>query len=291
MCELESFDNGADGRGFERAKAPVLQIEVMNNPGQSRNSGLVDAEHGAERLERATFVLMTELDAKHVERNPVRWNRVAIRGEGKPCFAIDEAPDQPGRRHAIDAWAWTSDPELTTVRALRVSHLRRRTSVRRRACTVFDLFNEGDDAVAAGAAEEVDVFDRGEPLTQLLHRPPRRHALRSARAGAGPPQHFFGLTCEFGVGILARAAELFYQRIVCPGINGVGDKNARLPTRTLDVRLQPLEVLASIRRIWQHVHGLLDGKRTDLLQASPRPDTEIRGMRRKLMHQHEPPVG
>jgi hypothetical protein len=117
--ELQPVDHRAYGAAFGRAESAVLQIQVVDDRGDPRKRRSLDAEDGAQRLEGAALTLVAELDPEHVERDAVLRNRLAIGSEAESCLPIDEAPDQPGRRHAIDAGTRPRDP---------VSRLKRRHS-------------------------------------------------------------------------------------------------------------------------------------------------------------------
>ena len=53
--ELQSLNHDADSGDLGGAKASILQIEVVNNAGHSRNGGFLDAEHRAQRFNGAVL--------------------------------------------------------------------------------------------------------------------------------------------------------------------------------------------------------------------------------------------
>src|SRR5689334_19038290 len=83
----------------------------MHDGGDSRECGTLEAEDAAQGFEGASLALMAELDAEHVERDGGVGYILAIGGEGESRPGIDEAADQPCRRHPIHAGARPSDPQ------------------------------------------------------------------------------------------------------------------------------------------------------------------------------------
>src|SRR5688572_191399 len=67
MCELKPLDDGANRRGFGRAKPAVLQIEIVDDGRKACDARRINLEDGAQPLERAALAVMTELHAEHVE--------------------------------------------------------------------------------------------------------------------------------------------------------------------------------------------------------------------------------
>ena len=90
------------------------------------------------------------------------------------------------------------------------------------------------------------------------------------------------------VGFLPRSPELLDERIVRPGVRGTADKHFRIAARSLDLRGEPLKIFAGVRRVGQHIDGLLARDRAKLLQSSPRLDAQVRRGRWQLMHEQQP---
>jgi hypothetical protein len=67
----------------------------------------------------ATFSLMTEVDAEHVERDGAWLDGVSVGRKPETCPRVDETADKPGRSHAIDAGTWSRNPESPLVRVAR----------------------------------------------------------------------------------------------------------------------------------------------------------------------------
>ena len=145
-------------------------------------------------------------------------------------------------------------------------------------------------AIAAGAAEEVDALDRRQPLPEDVQQPLQRRRSRAARIAPRPGalQRLFDVARQAGVGILPRPPELLDQRIVGPGVDVVGGKHAGVAAGAFDFRLQPLEVLARVRRVGQHVDGLLERQAPELLQPPPRADAQVGRVRRELVDEQQP---
>ena len=132
------------------------------------DGGLTDAEDGTQGFERAAVALMAEIDAKHVERHAVPRDRLPIGGKAEAGVRVDEPSNQPRGGHPIDARPRTRNPEAFLIRR-RVSEPAGAGDVLGSACVgcpALELVEQRDDAIAAGASEEIDAFDGGEALSE-----------------------------------------------------------------------------------------------------------------------------
>src|SRR5262249_17995362 len=109
--QLQPLDHRAHGGAFGCAKLAVLQIEVVDDRAYSRNRRFLDAEDRAQGFEGATLALVTEFDPEHVKRHVAISHRLPINCETKSSLSVDEAPNQPGRSHSIDAWPGPGNPQ------------------------------------------------------------------------------------------------------------------------------------------------------------------------------------
>jgi hypothetical protein len=157
--------------------------------------------------------------------------------------------------------------------------------------SLFNLFHECRDAIAAGAAEEIHLFDGRQAFPQLLNHAPGRHARPPVTACRQFPQNLFRVARQLLICVLPQSTELLDQGIVRPCIDAACGKHGRLTSRALDFSLQPFEVLARRRRVGKDPDGLLHGDRPELLQPAPRPHTQIGGTRWQLVDQQQPATG
>jgi hypothetical protein len=156
--------------------------------------------------------------------------------------------------------------------------------------TILDLANRGDHPIASRAAKEVDAFDPGEPLLKLLKQTACRRCHRLAARAGESASDLLRVNREGRVRLLARAPELFDQRVVRPGVDHVGRKHGGFPTGALDFRPQPLEVLSCVGGIREDVDCLFDGHCAELLQTPPGPDSQARRSRWQLVDEQQPAV-
>jgi len=115
MRPSQPFDQPSNGLGLGLFVPALLEIEVVHDAAEAADRcALRDREGVCERLERAPLASMGELHAKHVERNRLTGPGRPI-GEIEPRLVVDEAPDQPRARDAIDAWPRPRQPRPSTV--------------------------------------------------------------------------------------------------------------------------------------------------------------------------------
>src|SRR3990172_1686541 len=236
---------------------------------------------------------MTELDAEHVERDPVPGNGGGIGGEGEPGVGVDEAANDPGARDSIDARAGPCHPEAAAVllaasEGVSSHHGHHREGTARG----LDLqpIQQAHHPVPSAAPEEINGFDIGEAALELLHPPAGgrgrtplgRPRLRDAPEGA------LDLLSKLSVALLTRAPKLLDDLVVGPAVHTIGGEDACFSTRGLDLPFEPFEVLARGRGVRQNVGRLFDGDGAQLPQAPPGSHPEVRGRRGQLVHQQEP---
>ena len=104
---------------------------------------------------------------------------------------------------------------------------------------------------------EVDALDMVEPLAQYAEGAAQltRGARRTSRLPSRGPQ-LLSFALERGVVRVAVAPERFDDDGVAVGIERVGRKYGRFSARRDDLTSDPLEILAALRGVRQHVHGV-----------------------------------
>ena len=121
---------------------------------------VVEAHASEQHLERAEVTFMRELGLEHVEAQLAGLRPVAPgRHELESCPGVDETPDQPGARDAVDMDSLARDPRT----AMKVAQLPAvghplQTPLRTR-------LEAGDESVGrlpTGCAEEVEGAHLGE---------------------------------------------------------------------------------------------------------------------------------
>ena len=290
--ELKSVDQRADGAALRRAELAVLQIQVVNDRRDSRQRRGVEAEDRAQGFEGAAPGLVAELDAEHVEWHALVGHRLGVDTEAEARLRIDEAPDQPGGRHAIDAWPRPRNPEAALKRhhpsGLFCGGWTPRTAGGRDSTLEFAKHRE--DAIPPGTAEEVDLLGGDQALPEDVEQTTDRRCACAPR----PPGAARAVQClcdvlrQRVVRILPRSPELLDEGVVRPGIDVVGREDRRITSRRFHLGLQPLEILTPLGRIGECIHRLLQGDGADLLKPAPGRDPEVRWLRRKLVDEQQP---
>ena len=147
-----------------------------------------------------------------------------------------------------------------------------------------------DHAVASGAAEEVDALERRQTLAEHVEQAPDGRLPRAAGPARGvePPRRPVRSPAPAPDTRPGAPPELLDEGIIRPGVDAVGGEDAGVAAGALDLRLQPLEVLARRRRVGQHVDRLLDRHRAELLQPAPRAHPQVGRRRRQLVDEQQP---
>jgi hypothetical protein len=73
----------------------------VDHLGQLPERRVAETRAPDQRLEGAVLSLVPELGADRVERDRV-WRELLGRGEEELGLRVDEAPDEPGRRDAVE---------------------------------------------------------------------------------------------------------------------------------------------------------------------------------------------
>ena len=235
---------------------------------------------------------MAELDAEHVEWHAMIGHHLAVGSEAESRLSVDEAPNEPGGRHAIDARPRPRDPEAPLKRRhpFRVVRCGWSRRAARTGDSVLELTKHREDTIAPGTAEEVDLLGRDQPLPKDVEQPTHRRCSRAPRSpsAARALQRLFDVSRQLVVRILPRSPELLDERVVRPCIDVVGREDSRITSRRLHFGLQPLEILTRIGRIGKRIHRLLQRNRADLLKPAPGRDSEVRRLGRKLVDEQQP---
>ena len=98
----------------------------------------------------------------------------------------------------------------------------------------------------------------------------------------------FDVSAQFLVQVLTHSPELLDERIVGPCINAVGREHTGITSGRLHLGLQPLKILTRIGRIGKRIDRLFQWNRADLLEPAPGRDSEVGGVRRKLVDEQQP---
>src|SRR5207247_562350 len=92
-----------DPRRLRQIELRVLEIDVMHDPGDRPQRGILEAEFFEEDLEGAAVALMGVVRLEHVEAHFTGLRPVSLAcDELEARVWIDEAVDEPGASHPID---------------------------------------------------------------------------------------------------------------------------------------------------------------------------------------------
>ena len=239
---LQAFDGGADRGRFGRAELVVFQVDVVHHLREPGNRRIVDAELLAERFERAVLAAVRERAAEHVERDAARRRGVHIGTEIESGAAIYEAATstRPSPRHS------TPGSGRVTQRRSGISRSRvtRRFRGRQSARGAVSRREQREDAVASCRAEEIDFFDRRQPLAMA------RQVIASSRRGGGAawPPEAASLRCSSAASSAYADCrdrrKLLDELGVRRRIDRVGQEHAGFAAGAFDLDAQPLEVFA-----------------------------------------------
>src|SRR6185503_15629816 len=106
------------------AELAVFEVEVVDDLGNGAYALVGQADAPYQRFQRATVSVVGVVTAHHVEAHlPFLPRRGGI-GEAKTRFGIDEAPDEPGRSHAVYLHAGPRHPGLAAQFGIRLQHSR-----------------------------------------------------------------------------------------------------------------------------------------------------------------------
>ena len=248
------------------------------------------SSHGEPRrqhLEAAGVGLMAELDAEHVERHRVAVGPI---GELEAGVRVDEAADQPRRRHPVDARPGPRHPAAAR-EVLAIARARRAPRGGRCARGLRDLLHDhllqfggarrtevGDGVHAAPLVDEGADGAVGRALSrcppgQALQQPPparrqRPHVLRPRLAEAGHDV----LVRPAGSGASASSTVAWPPR---PAISAASHSRSS----------RGCGWLGSTYADWADLH------RADLLEPAPHPDAHARRATRHRVEQDQPGQG
>ena len=247
----------------------------------------VEPESPEERLERAAVAFVRELGLEHVEAELPALRAVALgRNEREARAGVDEGPNEPGTRDAIDEDAGTRNPRAVAIRC-ELSLGPRWPS----GCI------EGVEGVLRRTrlrtTEEVDRADGGKPRLETRHFLVRWCTSAAGRAIcrrfctarlAQPPRR------ERDLVVLATARALKELAHVIGGepIHEVRSADRRVAAALDDLRANPLEVLALLFAVGKDVHGVLHRYSTDALQPTPDLHAQVIGLGRNLVDEEQP---
>jgi hypothetical protein len=234
-----------------------------------------------------------ELRVEHVEAKLARARNVATRrDELEGRLRVDEAPDQPGARDAVDVYAFPRDPGAPPDVGDGLPPRRGRSPGTGGRRTLLEPVDEPLDGHAPGRREEVDLGDVPEALPKARDRSldlaadvVRRvaGAWRQRRLRERPD-----LRPELAVVGLARVGEEPMDLVVGEAVDQPRLAERCVPTLASDLPEDPFEVLAGVVGIGKDVDRVLDRDGPHRLEAPPDLHPEIRRLRRELMDQQQP---
>jgi hypothetical protein len=116
MASDNALDQRRDTRGFGPLIFPVFEIEIVHHFAHRSKLCVIGRHQPRQHFESAEVPLMRELAFEHVEADFVTGVFVVLRVD-KPELRrrIDEPPDQPGRRHAVNLHSPARHPGATFV--------------------------------------------------------------------------------------------------------------------------------------------------------------------------------
>src|SRR5439155_23027629 len=110
------------------AESRVLQIDVVHDLGERTQRVVAKLETLDQYLEGAAVALVRELAFIHIEPHlPVGGVVILPRDESESGLRIDEPPDEPPTRHAVDADPGAGDPHARPI-VLRTNRRSRHTA-------------------------------------------------------------------------------------------------------------------------------------------------------------------
>src|SRR5439155_10583636 len=111
----EPGDQAIDPRRFRAVELRVLQVDVMDDRCDRAKRRVVEAQASEQHLERAEVTFMRELGLEHVEAQLAGLRPIASgRHELESCPGVDETPEQPSARDAVDVNSLARDPGAPT---------------------------------------------------------------------------------------------------------------------------------------------------------------------------------
>src|SRR5262245_27429710 len=99
---LKTFDEGSYRGHLWWAKLGVFQIQVVNDGREALDRAVADRKCVCKHFKGAPLSAMGEVYAEHVERHRITGGRWLFH-EAETSVGVDEAFDQPGAAHSIDA--------------------------------------------------------------------------------------------------------------------------------------------------------------------------------------------
>src|SRR4029450_1763385 len=232
---------------------------------------------------------MTELPRVHVERD-LRASRAI--GESKCRIRIDEPTNEPGRGHAVDARTPSGYPATAVkARCTQCSPWR----LPNRLTSVESPLQRGkrSSSLATGrSVEGVDTFDGAEPLVQRAKRAPGSSVPCRAQPwlGLSARHQPIDLGLERAVLSFTHAPNLRHDVLDSTLADRVGCEDGRFAAESDDLASNPLEILAALLGVRQHVYGIPGGHGAHLLPPPPRLPACVRRTSRQLMAQQKPAV-
>src|SRR5882757_2679296 len=116
VSETERRDHVGDTRDLRSSELAVLHVDVVDDLGKGLDSWFANQKALDQYLERALVTLVRELGFEHIEGNLAVFQPVSLASdEFERSLRIDESPDEPSARNAIDVNVLPRDPRSTSV--------------------------------------------------------------------------------------------------------------------------------------------------------------------------------
>src|SRR6185436_8276705 len=167
--ECDAIEHLAHALCFAPPEPLVLEVEVVHDLGEGPQCGVAQADFGEQHLEGALLAPMRVFGVGHVEAQLIALRLVTRRSdELEARRRVDELPDEPRARDAIDVHTASGDPAFA---AQFLESSQRRCGAFGSTLfslheTAFQLGERGLGSRAAIGAEEIELGDLPESATK-----------------------------------------------------------------------------------------------------------------------------
>src|SRR5437867_8932513 len=112
MSKADAGDEMVDPGRLRQLELRILQVDVVHDPCDRPERGILEAEPLDENLEGAAVALMCVFRLEHVEAHFASLRPVSLAcDELEARVRIDEAADEPGAGHPIDVNSLPGHPD------------------------------------------------------------------------------------------------------------------------------------------------------------------------------------
>ena len=286
MARHDALDELADARRFGPRELAVLEVDVVDDLRDRRESGVLRRDAVEQDLERAPVALVREVAARHVETQLSRAGGSGVGvHEAEPRRGVDEPADEPGRRDPVHLDAPPRHPGAPPQPDRGARRVRGRVIPMK---GTFTRAKHGLDLLPPVSFEEIHGTNLGE-------------ALRGSSELGGA----IGLLAP-GSGAGAARLQAGEERLVLGGplAPEAGDEvlrgHALDERRRADERVaaagagflrDPREILPRFLRVRERVDRVLERDRPDLREALPDLRPQIERPRGELVDEKKPGRG